>query len=262
MLKNILASLSMEILKLRKSTIFKISTGMSIFIAFILGLMMVLIIHSDILPPGVLKTKVNLAAIKADWPAYLDFTQIAAGAIGMILFGFAVSWLFGREFTDRTIKDVLALPVSRTAIVLSKIIAVWLWCLFLSMIIFIVSIAVGALIGLPLWSPDLLPKFIRIYFMATFLSIALCPAGAFIASAGRGYLPAIGFVVLCMGLANLFANIGLGAYFPWSIPMMYTGAMGTDGTNLPAASYLIVIATCLAGIAGTICHWEYADQNK
>jgi ABC-2 type transport system permease protein len=262
MIKNIYISLSIEILKIRRSNIFWITIAFSCLISLILGLMMVLMKNPDVMAPGILKTKVAIAAIKADWPSYIGFIETASGAIGIILYGFAVSWLFGREYTDRTVKDIIALPVSRSAIVFSKLIAAGLWCLVLSIVIFTLGLVLGALIKLPLWSPDLIPDFSRIFFITTLLSILLCPPVAFIASIGRSFLPAIGFVVLCMGLANFFGNIGLGAYFPWTIPMLYTGAVGSSGNQLPLISYIIIVFTGLAGTAGTVLYWEYADQSR
>ena len=262
MIRNIFISLSIEILKIRRSKIFWITVGAGCLISVMLGLMMVLVKNPDLLAPGLLKTKVEIAAVKADWPSYIGFVEMASGAIGIILFGFAASWIFGREFNDRTVKDLLALPVSRSAIVLSKLIAVSIWCLVLSIIIFSFSIVLGVLINLPHWSADLIPDFFRIFFTTTLLSILLCPPVAFIASIGRGFLPSIGFLVLCMGLANFFGNIGLGAYFPWTIPMLYTGAVGSSVMQLPLVSYIIIVITAIAGTVGTILYWKYADHSR
>jgi ABC-type transport system involved in multi-copper enzyme maturation permease subunit len=42
----------------------------------------------------------------------------------VIGFAFVTSWVFGREYSDRTVKDLLALPAPRSSIVLSKFIVV------------------------------------------------------------------------------------------------------------------------------------------
>lgn len=262
MIRDIFISLDIELLKMRKSMIFWVTIAAACFITLILGLMMVLVMNPGVLPPGILKTKIAMAAISADWPSFIGFVEMASGAIGIIIFGFAVSWIFGREYTDHTIKDLLALPTSRTSIVISKLITVALWCTLIGAIIFTLSIFLGLLIKLPLWSAGLIPPFCKIFIVTTLLSILLCPPVAFVASAGKGVLPAIGFVVLCMGLANFFGNIGLGAYFPWTIPMLYTGAVGANGNHLPLASYIIIISTGLIGTIGTALQWKYADQNK
>jgi ABC-2 type transport system permease protein len=261
MLKDLAASLPVELLKLRRSTIFRVTIAAGCFFSFMLALMMALAMHPDVLPPGILKTKIAIAAISADWPAYLSFIQIAQGAIGMILYGFAFGWMFGREWDDGTVKDLLALPVSRPAIACAKLIAAALWSLLLGAVMSSLALALGALIRLPLWSVALLPDFFRVMTVTTLLSVLLCPPTAFVACAGRGSLPAVGFTVLCMGLANFFGNLGLGEYFPWTIPMLYSGAIGAAGYRLPPASIVILVSTGLSGIAGTLRYWMFADQD-
>ena len=81
---------------------------------------------------------------------------------------------------------------------------------------------------------------------------------ALFASMGRGYLLPLGVAVLTLMLANFVAIAGWGEYFPWTVPGLY--AMGKSA--LPPASYWIVLLTSLAGIAGTILWWKYAEQNR
>lgn len=47
----------------------------------------------------------------ADWPSYLSLLTQAITIGGIAVFGFVTSWIFGREYSDRTIKDLLALPI-------------------------------------------------------------------------------------------------------------------------------------------------------
>jgi ABC-2 type transport system permease protein len=262
MMKDICASLVVEAVKVWRSMIFRVTIAATCFVSAMLGLMMYLVRNPEILPPGILKTKVAIAAIGSDWPAYLGFSEMAAGAIGIILYGFIFSWIFGREYGDRTVKDVLSLPVSRASIVISKLMAATVWSGLLGCLMFALAIAFGVLLGLPGWSDGLFGEYARIFFGSTLLSIMPGSPAAFVASAARGVLPAIGFMLACLGLANFFGNIGLGQYFPWTIPMLYTGAVGSSGTQLPLVSYGILWITCIGGIAGTIVFWMYADQDR
>ena len=50
--------------------------------------------------------------------------------------------------------------------------------------------------------------------------------------------------------------IGWGEYFPWSIAGVYA-----QGGELGIASYVLVVITCLAGLAATFLWWELADQK-
>ena len=51
--------------------------------------------------------------------------MIAAG--GFFLFCLIISWVFGREFADGTLKDMLAVPVPRASILLAKFIVAAVW---------------------------------------------------------------------------------------------------------------------------------------
>ena len=64
---------------------------------------------------GLVAAKANLTAYYAtDWPAYLSVYGEVIGAGGLILFILVLTWIFGREFSDGTVKDLLAVPVPRT----------------------------------------------------------------------------------------------------------------------------------------------------
>jgi ABC-2 type transport system permease protein len=53
---------------------------------------------------------------------------------------------------------------------------------------------------------------------------------------------------------------GWGAYFPWAVPVLYSDA--AKAATLEPASYWVVVATGLVGIAGTYAWWQTADQNR
>ncbi|MGE3062036.1 MAG: ABC transporter permease [bacterium] len=57
--------------------------------------------------------------------------------------GYATSWIFGREYSDKTAKDILATPISRANIFIAKMIVVLLWCILLVIVFFICSMIVG-----------------------------------------------------------------------------------------------------------------------
>src|SRR5512137_241376 len=87
---------------------------------------------------GLVSAKANLMAYAAtDWPTYLGlFGQLIAAA-GLLLFCLVISWVFGREFTDGTLKDMLAVPVQRSKILLAKFIVVAIWSALLTVVIFV-----------------------------------------------------------------------------------------------------------------------------
>lgn len=97
---------------------------------------------------GLISAKANLAGGAATWPYYLSILGQAIAIGGLLLFSLLESWVFGREFADGTLKDLLAVPVARGNIILAKFLVVVLWSLLLKVIFILVSLLLGAAIGL------------------------------------------------------------------------------------------------------------------
>ena len=96
---------------------------------------------------GLISAKANLAGGAATWPYYLGILgQVLAGG-GLLLFSLVESWVFGREWADGTLKDLLAVPVARATLLLAKFLVVVLWSLLLTVMLFLVSLLLGAAIG-------------------------------------------------------------------------------------------------------------------
>jgi ABC-2 type transport system permease protein len=94
------------------------------------------------------------------------------------------------------------------------------------------------------------------------LTIALLPFVALVASMGRGYLPAFGWAVLTVILAQIAAAMGWGDWFPWAVPALFSGAAGPRAELLGTHSYLVVILFSLIGLAATFYWWRNADQTR
>ena len=192
----------------------------------------------------------------ADWPTYLRLLALSSALGGFMLFSLIGSWVFGREYSDRTVKDLLALPTSRSSIVFAKFVMVALWSTALTAMNCLIGLGVGAAVALPQASMQVILQGGVTVAIAACLTIALLTPIAFFASAGHGYLPPMGVAMLVMFLVQVIAQAGWGEYFPWSIPALYA-----QGGNLGTVSYVIVILTSLAGITGTLLWWELADQT-
>src|SRR5512146_3040276 len=81
---------------------------------------------------GLISGKAQLTAGSADWPAYFGLLAQATAVGGAVLFSIITIWVFGREFSDRTVKDLLALPTPRTAIVSAKFLVLVVLCLLIT----------------------------------------------------------------------------------------------------------------------------------
>lgn len=208
---------------------------------------------------GLVSAKANLLTYSAtDWQTYLQlFGQIIAAA-GFILFVLIGSWVFGREFADGTLKDMLAVPVQRSAIILAKFATVALWSATMTIVILVSGLVLGAMIRLPGGSASIMLQGSAFVVITACLVIVVTTPFALFASIGRGYLLPIGMAILTLITTNLVVIVGWGEYFPWAVPGLYV--MGRE--SLGPVSYWVVLLTGLAGMITTHLWWNYADQNR
>ncbi|HRV90993.1 MAG TPA: ABC transporter permease [Anaerolineae bacterium] len=260
---NLTPAIWVELLKVRRSRM-PLYTLLGFALAPLAGGFFMIVLKDPELARrvGIISAKAQIVAGAADWPTYLGFLAQATAVGGFILFSLIVSWVFGREFADYTVKDLLALPTPRSSLVLAKFIVVAVWSAVLTAMIFVIGVGVGQVVGLPpapagVWGPGTV-----VLAITAGLTIALVTPVAFFASAGRGYLPPMGAAILVVVLTQIIAAAGWGDYFPWSIPALYAGIGGVQSLTLSPISYALVGATGLVGVIATLVWWELADQPR
>jgi ABC-2 type transport system permease protein len=256
------AAIWIELLKSRRSKVpWLIAVGFS-FAALVEGLFMVILKdpeHARQL--GLLGAKAQLGAGTADWPSFLHLLAETVGAAATVLFAFLTAWIFGREFADRTVRGLLAIPTPRAAIVVAKLIVLTVWCGAISAWYLVLGMGLGAFVGLPGWSASLALSTLGAIAVAAGMCIALQTTTAFMASVGRGYIPPLGWTVLVMALAQVLGALGWAAWFPWAVPLLVVGAAGPAGEAPTAASIVVVVLAALLGLVANVVWWERADQT-
>lgn len=209
---------------------------------------------------GLISAKAQIFAGTADWRTYFAFLAQAVAVGGLIVFGCVAIWAFGREYTDGTVADLLALPTSRITIVFAKFVVVGSLSTVLTVLVYALGLIVGAAVGLPGWSFGLAVSAAGQLAATSGLTVVLVTPFAWAASAGRGYLPPVGAMFLVLFLGQVIAALGWGAYFPWSVPALSSGVAGPEMRDLGFGSYLLVMLTGSAGVAGTLAWWWLVDQ--
>lgn len=256
-MNNLAQAVWVETLKFRRSKMPLLTLLGFLLVPFMGGFFMIILKDPEFARRvGLISAKAQLVAGTADWPTFLNLLAQAVAIGGIILFGFIGSWVFGREYSDRTVKDLLALPTPRATIVLAKFVVVMGWSVVVTAVIYFVGLGVGTAVGLPPAPSEVFRQGTISIVVAAVLTISLVTPIAFFACAGRGYLPPLGAAILAIFLAQIVAVAGWGEYFPWSIPALYS-----QGNPVGPASYLIVFITGIVGIAGTFLWWKLADQT-
>ena len=262
-MKNFSAALWAETLKVCRSKVLIFTTlGFSIT-PLMAGLFMIILKDpGKARSMGLITAKAQLVAGVADWPTFFSIVAQGVAVGGAILFAIITAWTFGREFSDRTAKELLSLPTSRETIVAAKFLVITIWTLVLSLYVFSLGLVIGALVEIPGWSAEVVRTGFIDAIGAVIFSIGLLPLVALFASIGRGDLLPIGWTILTVVLAQIAAITGWGDWFPWSVPVLFSGAAGPRSELIDVHSYVIIVMTTLLGLAATFYWWRAVDQTK
>ena len=252
-----------ETLKARRARITLLTAAGFLLLPLAGGLfMMILKNPAQARGMGLISAKAQITVGVADWPSYFSMMTQGVAVAGAILFALITAWVFGREFSDHTVKDLLALPTPRWVIVVAKFVLIALWVLALTLLVFVAGLAIAAAVDIPGWSPQLAWAALGTVLVTAVLTALLMPFVAFFASLGRGYLLPIGWTILALALANILSLLGWGDWFPWAIPALVSGMAGVNVEQPGGHSYLMVLVAALVGGAATIAWWQSADQTQ
>jgi ABC-2 type transport system permease protein len=262
-MKGFFSAFYVELIKVLKSKMLWATFIFFSFIALMLGFLMLMAKHPELGSKSeVLSMKASMIS-NPSWPTYFWLLMQMVLTVGSIGPAIVTIWVFGREYSDRTVKDLLALPVSRLNIVFSKFVIVFIWSFLLLSLLYFLGILTGLLINLNGWNQDLFFQKTKAYLLSALFTILLFPVITFITCISRGYLLAVGFSILLL-IATQFVFLGMPAitpYFPWTIPGLFSGVAGPAAPSPKMISFVILGFTSFLGIAGTAAWWRYADQH-
>lgn len=254
------AALCVELLKVRRSRV-PIGTLAVFTIGPLAGALFIFIVADpqrahDL---GLIGAKAELSGITPDWAGLLMFATQIAVVGSLLVFSFILTWLFGREFVDRTAHHLLAQPVSRSAIVAAKFAIYAAWGVLLGAWLSLVTVAVGAAMRLPGGSAALATSAVSAILRASLLTLLTVAPIAYVASRSRGYLAPLATAMGLVVLAQLAAALGWGAVLPWSIPALVAGVAPDQQAGI--GSLVVVVLTGLLGCWITVRWWHGPDAG-
>jgi ABC-2 type transport system permease protein len=234
---NILSLVFCEIRKVYKSSVF---WAVIIAFTFLPGLSLIMLTRGEII----------------SWDSYLGDSLRILVMLLMLGFSFTTCWVFGREYTDKTINDLMVKPIPKLHIAISKFIVAFLWNTLMSVLMYVVLILIGAGAGLTEGTVSLIMNNFLVFMIVSLLFMFISTLCSFVANVTKSYLAPIGIIFLILLVVNFAPSIGISAYTPWTIPALLL----SDGV-LSTVSIAIVAFTGIIGSVGTVAWWRYAAQQ-
>lgn len=255
------AAWSAEWLKLRRSRLPWITLLAFTIGAAAAGMFMFISLRPDRARDlGLLGAKAQLTTLEASWPSYFGLLAQVTAVGGLGIFGVTVVWIFGREFADRTAKDLLALPTSRIMVVAAKFAVAAVWCLGLAGYLLAAGMAIGLLLRIPgTLNGDIFAAGAVKLLVTTLLTLAITTLFGLAACVGHGYLPGVGVMFAVLFTAQIVAALGYGAWFPLSVPALHAGLAGEDSPTW--AGYTGVALIAAVSVCATGLWWERTDHT-
>ena len=200
----------------------------------------------------------------ATFQGILDYyATYACSLFYIIIFTIIIAYLFGREYTEHTLKTILTTPLSKTKLLIGKFCTLLLWIVMLTLVtwagIFIVCGLYDAVFTLEGYSLLVaivwLPKFL---FGSILMFLTVSPF-VFVAMKTKGFVaPMIGSAVIVMGSAAL-SNQEWGALYPWTATyFLVQGKLQSTGyPTLLSVSIIILVSA--VGFLMTFHHFKKED---
>ncbi|WCF10888.1 ABC transporter permease [Paenibacillus thiaminolyticus] len=178
--------------------------------------------------------------------------------IGTLLYGVITAYLFNREYAEDTVKNLLTIPVSRTGLIASKLVLLFLWMMILTFTSWGLTFIFGLLAQYEGLTAAVVLQSLKEFFIGGSLLFLLSTPTMFVSFLFKNYVPTIIFTaVITMGNVAL-ANREYKAIFPWSA-VHVIAENGFVPAYPPLYSYAVIIAAAVIGLAATIVYFNKTD---
>lgn len=208
---------------------------------------------------SVMAAKVRPMMQGVGWEGYLGMLAQIQSVATLLCVGIVVSWSVGREFTDGTVTGLLAVPTRPGAVVAAKLGSVMAGALGAAVVAVVLALVLGVAIGLGAPDAHAVGGAGRVLVVTVLMALLSLPL-ALVASARRGYLPAIGALLGLVVATQVATLAGAGAWFPWAAPSLWAGMGGAEAaSSVTWAQLLAAVPVAIVGWVATARWWERAE---
>ena len=237
-----LTFIQMEFLKLKRSNIFLLS------------------IMGAVLPPLLMFIAVVVFGEGNSFSMlFTNVNMYMSALFAVLLFAIIISYLFGREYNEHTLKTILTIPISRGKFLISKYIMFFVWILILTVVTSLSTLVFGFVAGLDGFTLKLfMDSFTELLFANILLFLTFSPF-VFLSLFITNMVPAmIGGATLAL-VNILIYNQTWATFVPWTCPyLIASGEIAEYGTSI-GISYGIILATFIIGLAISYIYFTKKD---
>lgn len=209
----LLRSLYIEIIKLKRSTMLLVSV-LGVAVAPLLNYLIFLSLKRNL--PSI------MSAERYFEQGYIFLTAL----IATMIFGLIGTYVFDREYQEKTLDNMLTIPIGRAEVIISKMIILLGWIIFLVLFTFGLSIFLNYMGVFVELNGTILFKYLRIYILTGVLHFALIPVIILITLVFKSYIYSIGFSIFVTITSLVITNTKYGELFPWSLPYLLAAYKG------------------------------------
>ena len=234
----------MEFLKLKRSNIFLLS------------------LMGAILPPFLMF--VAVFAFDEGHTFELLFSNVnmyMSALFAVLLFAIMISYLFGREYNEHTLKTMLTIPVSRGKFLASKYVMFLVWILILTVVTSLSTVIFGFIAGLEGFSIKLfIDSFGQLLFANILLFLTFSPfvfLSLFITNMVPAMVGGAGLTLVNM----LIYGQTWAPYVPWVCPYLIASGEIAEYSAGITVSYGIILATFVIGLVISYIYFTKTDVS-
>ena len=236
--------IEMEFLKLKRSKIFLLS------------------IIGAILPPLLMFIAVTAFDEGNTFEAlFVNVNMYTSAMFAVMIFAIIISYLFGREYNEHTLKTMLTIPISRGKFLTAKYLMFLVWIVILTVVTSMSTLILGFLAGLDGFSLTLfINSFAQLLYANVLLFLTFSPF-VFISLFITNMVPAmVGGAAL--SLVNLMVyGQNWAPLVPWISPYLIASGEIADYTIGITLSYGIILATFLIGLVISYIYFTRTDVS-
>ncbi len=190
---------------------------------------------------------------------FTNVNMYMSALFAIMLFSIMISYLFGREYNEHTLKTMLTIPISRGKFLASKYVMFLVWILILTVVTSLSALVFGFIAGLEGVTLKLfMDSFAQLLFANVLLFLTFSPfvfLSLFITNMVPAMVGGAGLTLVNM----LIYGQTWAPYVPWVCPYLIASGEIAEYATSPTVSYGVILVTFLIGLAISYIYFTKTD---